>query len=507
MPVSRREFLKLVGMLPLVKATWPFTIRSHRPSASSTKPNFIVLVFDSLSARHMSLFGYPRETTPNMDRFAERATVYHSCYSAGNFTTPGTASLLTGVYPWTHRALHLHGEVAEPYVERNIFSLMPNDYFRVAYTHNLLVASLLHQFRGDISYRKPTRDLCIYDDQYSDQIFSDDYNASFWSEWLTLRGENPSPGSLFLSAAHRGLRFLHKADVERRYGELFPRGIPNLHNLHFILGDAIDWIGEQLSSLPQPYFAYFHLLPPHEPYMARRDFVDRFKDGWQPPHKSEQYFSQGHTQQELNRERRHYDEYLAYADSEFGRLLDEMEHSGILQDSYLILTSDHGEMFERGIRGHVTPTLYDPINRVPLLISEPGQRVRKDVYSPVSTVDVLPTLLQSVGAPLPEWIEGLVLPGIDDNEPLEARRVFTVEAKSNAIRGPLDKATIALTTDEFKLIEYIGYDGLDRKCELYEVQSDPEELNDIAGRRTSLVSDLRLAIGNEVKRASISYAQ
>lgn len=491
--------MKLVGMLPLVKATWPFTAGSAGLSASSAKPNIIVLVFDTLSAKHMSLYGYPRRTTPNMDRFAERATVYHSCYSAGNFTTPGTASLLTGVYPWTHRALHLHGEVTEPFDQRSIFSMMPDAYHKVAYTHNLLVASLLHQFRGDISYHKPTRDLCIYDDQISDQIFPNDYNASFWSEWLTLRGNNPNPGSLFLSAAHRGLRFAHKADAEKRYGESFPRGIPNLHNLHFVLEDAIDWIGEQLTELPHPYFAYFHLLPPHEPYMARRDFVDRFEDSWQPQEKSAQNFSQGFTQQELNRERRLYDEYLAYADHEFGRLVDEMERSGTFENSYVILTSDHGEMFERGIRGHVTPTLYDPVVHVPMLISKPGQFYRQDIFTTVSTVDLAPSLLHVTGQNIPTWLEGYELPGIAASHADGERSVYSMDAKSNGKYAKLEKASVALTSGSHRLIEYMGYEAKHGDRELYDLASDPEELRDLADTSKALLGNLQTQMREQLQ--------
>jgi len=68
---------------------------------SVTGPNVLVIVFDTLSAAHTSVDGYPRRTTPHLERFAERATVYHRHHSAGNFANPGTASLLTGAYPWS----------------------------------------------------------------------------------------------------------------------------------------------------------------------------------------------------------------------------------------------------------------------------------------------------------------------------------------------------------------------------------------------------------------------
>ncbi len=70
------------------------------PSPLGTNsPNIIVLVFDAMSADNLSLYGYRRETSPNFERLAQRSNVYHSHYSAGSFTTSGTASLLTGLYP------------------------------------------------------------------------------------------------------------------------------------------------------------------------------------------------------------------------------------------------------------------------------------------------------------------------------------------------------------------------------------------------------------------------
>ena len=69
--------------------------------------NVIVLVFDAWSAHDVPLYGYQRDTVPNVVRFAENATVYHNHYTAGTFTVPGTASLLTGLLPWSHRAFQL----------------------------------------------------------------------------------------------------------------------------------------------------------------------------------------------------------------------------------------------------------------------------------------------------------------------------------------------------------------------------------------------------------------
>ena len=65
----------------------------------SNHPNVLIVVFDAWSALNCSLYGYPRDTTPNIKRLAEKGTVYHNHYAAGTWTIPGTSSLLTGALP------------------------------------------------------------------------------------------------------------------------------------------------------------------------------------------------------------------------------------------------------------------------------------------------------------------------------------------------------------------------------------------------------------------------
>ena len=503
--ITRRDFLKTFPLLPILKVGWPY-IRSTLPSLQSgAEPNIVFLIFDTLSARHMSLYGYQRETTSNLARFAEKATVFHNHYATANFTSPGTASILTGTYPWSHRAFHLHDTVSQEYVERNIFSQLPQNYYKVGYTHNLLVFSLLHQFRDKLDILKQTRDLCLYDLEMADKLFLNDYSSAFWSEWLFLRGGAEPPGSLYLSLLDRGRRFVSKRNVTQLHGELFPRGIPNLHSLAFLLEDAIDWIGQQVTSLPQPFFSYFHLLPPHEPYMARRDFVDVFADGWRPIAKEPHFSSEGHTQQFLNRQRREYDEYLAYTDAEFGRLYNTLKRSGILENTYFVLTSDHGELFERGIRGHVTITLYDPIVHVPLLIAKPGQTERIDVFDQTSCVDLLPTFLQVTGQPIPTWCEGTLLPSFSERAIDTNRSIFSVEAKSNPKQTALNKFTIAMTKGTYKLIRYGGYEKQDKEYELYNLAADPNELNNLYLSENTIATQMQEELDSRLKDVNDPY--
>ncbi len=160
-------------------------------------------------------------------------------------------------------------------------------------------------------------------------------------------------------------------------------------------------------------------------------------------------------------------------DANFGQLYLHLQKTGVLDNSYLIVTSDHGQLFERGVHGHVTPLLYDPVIHIPLIVSAPGQSTRRDVYSPTSCVDILPTLLKITGSPLPDWLEGNLLPGFED-EVVSEPPVFAMEAKQNSSFKPLTRATFAMMKGDYKLIWYLGYPGYDDVYELYNLTTDPK---------------------------------
>jgi arylsulfatase A-like enzyme len=503
---TRREFLQMMAAASVIgagKLVWPKLPISHL-AANSNRPNILFLVFDTLAAPHIGLHGYQRDTMPNLARIAEQATVYHRHYATGNFTSPATASILTGTYPWSHRAFHLHGIVEAPFIQDNLFNLMgAAGYFRFGYTHNLLVMSLLHQFRDSLDLFKLTRDLCLRDEQVADRLFFDDYNVAFWSEWLAMRGGN-TPSSLFVSVLDRVRRFVNKRAVTADFAHLFPLGLPNLHSLYFVLEDAIDWMLAEMAQAPRPFLGYVHLLPPHEPYTTRRDFVDRFRDGWQPEPKADHYFSEQQPQTFLNGQRQAYDDYIAYVDAEFGRFYDQLVQQNLLDNTYLIFTSDHGELFERGIRGHVTPILYEPLLHVPLLVAGGGQQTRQDIYQPTSGVDFLPTLLSLAGLRLPEWAEGQILPGLGG--PAESERpIYALEAKSNPKQAPLTRATMSLILGNYKLIHYAGYGRLDTPYELYDLAADPEERIDLFAQRTSLAADLQHILQQKLTQVNAPF--
>ena len=286
-----------------------------------------------------------------------------------------------------------------------------------------------------------------------------------------------------------------------RYEELFPRGIPAFSEKHnFILETATDWVITNLSRSRSPFFSYVHLYPPHSPCRTRWDFIDQFNNDVftpieKPLHPLQILGSKEDRYKFQTEERRWYDEFILYVDSEFNRLMQELEERKILDDTIIILTSDHGEMFERGIPKHLIPSFHRPLMHIPLLIFLPGQKERVDIHSLTTTVDILPTLLQLSGKNFPEWLAGEILPPFNSQVKPD-RSVFSMDFRHNPKTGPIENGSLMLCKGPYKLTYLFGnanyFERLDGKpiVELYNVESDPEELNNLFDQSNSMKKDL-----------------
>jgi len=517
--ITRRDFLKLAGLLPVSVAAPRFLDSLDAlGQAQSNQQNVLVIVFDAWSAYHVSLYGYPRDTMPNLARLADRSVVYHNCYSGGNYTTPGTASLLTGTLPWTHRAFQPGGRIPEPLVSNNIFSAFDN-YYRLTYSHNLWANLLLRQFRDELENYIPKgkyflggdatgskQGFFLSNDNFIPTTFSNDQDIALVS-WLRAmeRGEDGYAYSLFLSPL---LEEYRKRYRNARYAELealFPRGIPKDDYDFFLLEQAIDGLSNVLTATPQPFMGYFHFWPPHAPYNTHKDFYRHFhQDGFKPPVKPLDLFGD---ESPKTKNRTEYDEHFLYVDREFSRFYDKLEENGLLENTWIVLTSDHGEMFERGIEGHRTPVLYEPVVRVPLMIFEPGRSSRTDVYENTSAVDILPTLLHVTGGAPADWAEGVILPPFDTEEGVKDRGVYVVQAEKSEQHGPLTTATVSIRKGDYKLMYFFGYKELNdsERIELYNIKDDPEELNNLFDKENEIGMELLSEIKWKLKEVNAPY--
>ncbi|MBN1149092.1 MAG: sulfatase [Anaerolineales bacterium] len=504
--LTRRDFLKLASALlalPLLERA-P-TLQPARPPQAQERPNLIIILFDALAAQNLSLYGYPRQTCPNLERFASRASVYHNHHSAGNFTTPSTASLFTGVYPWTHRAFDLDGLISRQVQPHNLFSLLGEHYFLATFSQNILADMLLSQFSQHLERQLGPDAFSLVGRTFYNHLFPRDrvHGLKSYDQFLFKREE--AHGSLLLSIFNDLGTLIGERLQSRKLADVHPYGLPRLANtdLYFLFEQVTQGVMDFLDSLPAPFFAYLHLMPPHEPYMPTRQFLGLFDDGWSPPPIKPHRLAPSVPQERLNQRRQDYDEFIANLDHEFGRLVDHLEQGDLLENSYVIVTSDHGELFERGAHGHSTPLVFEPVIRVPLVISAPGQRQRQDIHALTSNVDLLPSLLRLAGLPLPEWRQGEVLPGLGGSE-TPGRGVFVVEAKKNAAYAPLSKTTVALLKGPYKLIHYLGYSHYRDEYEFYDLESDPQELSNLYPEHPA-AAELKAELDSQLEEANQPY--
>ena len=506
--LSRRDFLKSTVAFSLATLMGKLPLANLRQQ-NTDSPNVIILLFDALSAANVSLYGYPRYTTPNLEKFAQRATVYHAHYAAGSYTTPSTASLFTSTYPWTHRVFHSYSPIAKNVIGNNLLRSIGEDpaYFRFAYAQNLLADGLLHQFEEYLDEHEDSGNFSLINQTIHHALFKKDgfFGLKGVDDGLLSYQDKQPAGSLVFSLINKLVMFARYKASSRKLAEFYPRGISSvIDNIHFTLEPVIDGTMDLLDVLPKPSIAYFHYFFPHAPYVANKEFVDIYlNDGWKPIKKAIHPLSSNLSPEFVLNMRRAYDEYIANIDAEFGRLLAHMQARGLLENSYVIVTSDHGEMFERGDVGHDSRLLYEPLIRIPLVISKPRQQDRQDIFTPTNTIDLLPTLLHITGHSTPEWSEGQVLPGMGGVDRPD-RSIYAIYPYLNSANAHLDTASIVIIKGAHKLIYLRGYEGGDR-YEFYNLEDDPDELVDLYAVENSVAQEMRSELAQKLADVDRPY--
>ena len=390
----------------------------------------------------------------------------------------GVASILTGLHPWSHRAFQLGNQVIDSHREHQVFSSLKGKFqTMLGYSQNGAADQLLDQFDKEIDTHIPSGAYNIYN--------YDSYNAPIYSieAIRSIVAALKSDSSLFLGPLVRAKGLYNEKVLNEEYLPYYPKGLPSAIKSLFLLESVVARTTETLEEVETPFFGYMHFFPPHEPYRPKARFYGKFRDGWQPPEKGIHPLAvEKDSFENAVRTRRLYDEFLASWDFELGRLFEFLEASGLRENSYIIITSDHGEMFERGERGHWTPLIYDPLIRVPLIISHPGQQSREDIHVNTSSVDILPTLTQLLGIAHPAWAEGQVLPGLGGVEE-SSRSIFTMDAKENSVFEKLTKFSLSLTKGPHRLT-YYQYPNY-QEFEFYDLAHDPQEMDDLYASQPS----------------------
>lgn len=183
---------------------------------------------------------------------------------------------------------------------------------------------------------------------------------------------------------------------------------------------------------------------------------------------------------------------IAYADHELHRLFDTLRQDGDWDSTLVVVAGDHGEgLYEHGERWHAN-LVYESTIRVPLLVKPPGRARARRIRDPVSLVDILPTVLDYAGLPRPEGLDGASLVGAVRTGRGPSRPIYFESLAGNINYGwsPLH----GLRRGRLKLIE-------GGRVELYDVELDGKEANDLADKDTQAVADLSADLGSLLDRA------
>ncbi len=280
--MQRREFLKLAASLSLGLFVPPSRLTTAPVGQNSARKNVLILVYDAFSGNNTPVYGYGRDTTPNITRLAQRAVVYHNHFSAGNYTTPGTASLLTGAYPWTHRAFNMNDTVDKSFSAKSIFSAFP-DYYRMAYTHNPLANILIKQFAQAIDGYIPMDEYFLLSGASLDAILKSDEDIANVSWQLAFeKSQRDYTYSLYLSHLVEAVKERFQQKKLAGYQASFPRGVPDVRGSYFTLEQATEGLWDLLLPRQPTLPGLFSLLPAARAVRHTPGFFQKVRQGWFP---------------------------------------------------------------------------------------------------------------------------------------------------------------------------------------------------------------------------------
>ncbi|RJR17857.1 MAG: hypothetical protein C4581_07300 [Nitrospiraceae bacterium] len=463
---------------------------SSRPIIIDKKrPNIILLTFDALSAKNMSVYSYNRQTTPFIAEWSKTATVFTNLEAASNWTVPTAASLMTGKRPWTHRAVHLQGSKPIKSDTENLpLLLKEGGYFNIAIVANPLASVKALGIAAAFDIAPPSI-------EFSNRV----------ANKLLYR---------FFAFKIKLYDWIIQEDFI--LGQLLHIVSPDVYVTSVPPEEAFKQFLAILSNNPpEPYFAWLHILPPHAPflpptpYMGTYDASDKmrtYKSQWKIIGKVNEYNNSAGLPAEVKSVievlRSRYDEFINYCDKQFEDFFNLLKNGNKFANTVVIISADHGESFDHEYLTHGGIHLYEQVTNIPLIIKEPFQEVGKVIHTPVEQIDVSALILDMAGIPAPSWIEGHSLLPLMHGEEIAARPVFSMNLEKSPSRDYIiDRGTISVRDGNYKLIHYLD----ENKSLLFNVYEDPGELINLSDSEHAISQRLFSLISENLKIANKRY--
>jgi arylsulfatase A-like enzyme len=444
---ARRLAWSLAAMAVL--AGWTLLVTSQRSlhldkaiaqlsGTAHGRPNVVLVSLDTVRADHTFVGGYDRDTTPSLRRFAQDGVVYTHLFGTSDTTLSTHASMFTGLYP------RQHGAVLSPFGEPIGRPLAPSfdTLAKELAAHGYATMGL----SANPGFLAPiwglTRGFQAYDTHSLIHLDSPDTG---YLRYLARTFLNP---------------FIATQDMD-----LITRRSEEINRDAFALLDAVQKKGTS-------FFLFLNFMDAHPPYVPPPPFDRRFPG--KDPSLVASYFLDlepliDHKLRSLTVKEHQslvseYDGGIAYEDQQVGRLLDKLKSLGLYENTLILVTADHGDQHgEHQLLYHAN-SVYQSLIHVPLVIKYPGRQQAAVVDTPVSQIDFLPTILATVGIPVPPGLPGLDLRTVNTAPP----RVLV--SASYTPRGVVHQRAIAVIANGMKYI-----DSTLGPRELFDLTRDPDE--------------------------------
>ena len=419
-----------------------------------SRPNILLIMADQLSAPFLRPYGGDTVVSPAIDRLAAEGVTFRSAYCNSPLCAPSRFSMMSG---------QLNSRIGAYDNASEFASSVPT------FAHHLRAAGYQTSLVGKMHF--------VGADQlhgFEERLTTDIYPADFgWTpDWL---------------------------DSDGRFDWWF-------HNMDSVIGAGVaeasnqldydDDVGHQavrkLRDLartddPRPWMMTASFTHPHDPYLARQDFWDLYEgvdipmptvgplpeDQLDPHSRRLRHVMAADTtevtSEQVANARRAYFASISYVDSWGGRLRDTLERHHMADNTVIIFTADHGDMLgERGLWYKMS--FFEHSARVPLIIRAPERWGPTTVDTPVSLLDLAPTLLDLAGADIPDTFDGDTLTPLV-GAPMDETRTVVGEYMGEGATAPI----FMIRRGDIKFV-WSEDDG----AQLYDLSADPDELVNLA---------------------------
>jgi arylsulfatase A-like enzyme len=449
------------------------------PGTVSGPPPAVVIVLDTVRATHLKRYGYGRDTMPNLERFAhEEAVVFERAVSNGAWSPPSHASFLTGLYPPRHGMHYPFLEDPDP---PHHYPLDPAAATLAQLLHEAGIWTVAIVSNFSMVEEGGLRKGFDYYLGEADPAFTQ-IDRSAWNLPVFARSRWADTAAW--------LNTLPPFDCCDYFSNVSYSRARRITDLALA---AVENAGDR------SFFLFLNYYDAHQPYRPPYRCIDRFPGRrremgmreiapglWRDVREGRYQLSQA--------EREHftalYDGELSCLDEEVARLLDGLRSHPRWHEMLVIVTSDHGEALgEHGSFGHGS-TLYDDQIFVPFILKPgrvapgalaPGARLP----GPAMSVDVFPTVLEHVGAAVPEGIDGRAF-GLGHERAYAWLYYRKSWDREEAEGRPFQRELYMVEEDGFKLIA-----STKGTLELYDLRNDPRELENLAEREPERLAALR----------------